>query len=73
MQLEETAADEMAIDIHTEELDDRTRGMQYIIILYDVGINFFTKPTIAAAAHLREISGRPCPETAVQMLQARQM
>ena len=34
MQLEEAAADDndMAIDIHIEEMDDRrTRGMQYII------------------------------------------
>ena len=41
VQLEETAAVDMAIDVHIKEPDDRTRGMQYIIILYDVRIKFF--------------------------------
>ena len=41
VQLDETAAVDMAIDVHIKEPDDRTRGMQYIIILYDVRIIFF--------------------------------
>ena len=44
MQLEEAAADDndMAIEVHIEKMDDRrTRGMQYIIILYDVRSTYF--------------------------------
>jgi len=41
VQLEETAAVDMAIDVQIEELDDRTRGMQYIIILCNFRIKFF--------------------------------
>jgi len=41
VQLEETAADEMAIDVQIGQLDDRTRGMQYIIILCNFRIKFF--------------------------------